>query len=138
MPVYKYECEECGFVFEKLISSSENSETYSCLSCDSTAHKILGKANFNFKSNRKQGNTGVHDIDYPGIDKAVGRSAEDRWGHFYERRKAEDKARESYGTQYLGKVPLGPHTDGYYQVSNEKLEERRHAAKELHEALTET
>lgn len=135
MPVYKYECSGCGLEFDRLVSSSEGSEKTSCVNCEEEATKIVAKASFNFSSSRAQGETGVHDIDYPVVDKAVGRSAEKRWIKFEERRKAEDHARSDYDSPYLGKVPIGDHTDGYYRVPQERLEVRREAAKELHEAL---
>ena len=134
MPVYKYECGKCGLEFDKLVSRSEGNAEVGCINCDAPAEKIVGKTNFSFSSTRKQGDTGVHDIDYPVLDKAVGRSAEKRWVKFEDRRAAEDRARADYESPYLGKIPIGDHTDGYYKVPDKRIEERREAAAELHEA----
>jgi len=136
MPVYKFACGECDLEFDRLISREESKGPISCINCGSDAKKIIGNVNFNFSSTRKQGETGVHDIDYPVIDKAVGRSSEKRWGNFEERRSAEDSARSNLDTAYLGKVPIGAHTDGYYKVSEERLDVRREAAKDLDQALS--
>ena len=135
MPVFRYECKKCGVTFNKLVASATNSQATGCTACGAIANKIVTASNFAFHSDRPQGETGVHDIDYPVIDKAVGRSAETRWTDFKDRRDFEDGARKQYGTEYLGKFPVGPHEDQYYKVNDTRLNERREVIREGEQVL---
>jgi putative FmdB family regulatory protein len=136
MPVFRYECSKCGLQFDRLTSKVGGEPEVPCLNCNEASKKLISKVSFNYNSTRPQGDTGVHDVDYPVVDKAVGRSAETRWLRFKERRNVEDTARKTYGTEYLGKVHIDEKTDEYYKVPKEKIEYRRDVAKELHEVLS--
>jgi putative FmdB family regulatory protein len=136
MPVYKYLCKSCGLEFDKLVSVSDAKKESDCISCSGKANKMITSANFNFKSKQEQGSTGIHDIDYPNVDKAVGRSAETKWIDFRDRREVADQARDAYNAKYLGKIAVDSHTDEYYKVSDSKVKYRREVANELSDALS--
>lgn len=47
------------------------------------------------------GNSGSHDLDYPTLDKAVGRSSEKKWGIYNKRKEMRDKVRKETGSPAL-------------------------------------
>ncbi len=57
------------------------------------------------------GNSGVHDLDYPVLDKAVGRSAEAKWPEYLKRKADRDRVRREAGVNAVSQsgdtiVPL--------------------------------
>ena len=99
MPIYEYKCEDCDAMFEELFTDSEEAKEYEychpCISCDSVASRITSAANFQFTGT--PGNSGSHDLDYPVLDKAVGRSADKKWQDIYSRKEKLDKVRKESG-----------------------------------------
>jgi putative FmdB family regulatory protein len=95
MPTYEYLCDECGIVFEELLLDPDDIKQYSqqhpCSQCKKLANRVPSVTNFNFKGT--PGNSGAHDLDYPVLDKAVGRSADKKWTDFNARKETLDKAR---------------------------------------------
>lgn len=53
------------------------------------------------------GNSGVHDLDYPSLDKAVARSSEKRWGVYSDRQSERDKVRKETGATALSSDSSG-------------------------------
>lgn len=47
------------------------------------------------------GQSGVHDLDYPVLDKAIGRSAEKKWSIYQQRKQLRDKVRKEAGTNAI-------------------------------------
>lgn len=117
MPNYLYNCKACEVEFEELlIQSAEIKEYFTwhpCPICHQRAERVTANAvAFNFKGGTP-GNSGSHDVDYPTLDKAVGRSAEKRWGIIHERQEARNKLRRQAGTNAItqtesGEAPASP------------------------------
>jgi len=107
MPVYEYFCDHCNVKFEELLTQREEVEKYSdfcpCPECSELSPRIPSAANFNFRGT--PGSSGSHDLDYPVLDKAVGRSAERRWKEFSSRKKKRDQARQNLGTNMISVEP---------------------------------
>jgi len=66
----------------------------------------MSAANFNFKGvaegdPTRKGNSGIHDLDYPTLDKAIGRSANRKWKEYHKEKDARDKARRALGTNTI-------------------------------------
>lgn len=103
MPVYEYYCQTCNVEFEQLLIQrdeiKEYKDFYPCPSCKELSPRIPSATNFNFKGTA--GNSGSHDLDYPTLDKAVGRSANRRWKEYHERKAARDAARRKLGTNTI-------------------------------------
>lgn len=78
MPIYEYECPECGLRFERHLPISKFDSVQACPECATDARKLMSAASFTF-AHKPTGpvpqNTGVHAIDY-GYDTVIGRSAE--------------------------------------------------------------
>lgn len=94
MPIYEYECQDCGLRFEKMKSMSRSDEPEACPDCKvPDAKKLVSAANHTFAHTVVGGprpqNTGVHSIDYS-IDQTIGRDAEQRWKTIDERDKRKD------------------------------------------------
>jgi putative FmdB family regulatory protein len=133
MPVFKYECSACGLVFDKLTPTLGGESEVSCLSCQGPAPKVITGSNFNFGS-KATGPTGVHDVDYPNIDKAVGRSSEDRWTVYNTRKDFVKDTRKDFNQTQLGKIPIGNSINAdYYPVSDQKLQTRKEVVNEYKE-----
>jgi putative FmdB family regulatory protein len=84
MPIYEYQCDDCGLKAEKLWGRvSLAKDTIPCESCGTDMRKLVSAANFKFShpSSQTRGvlppNTGTSD-DY-NFDKAIGRDAEKKW-----------------------------------------------------------
>jgi putative FmdB family regulatory protein len=99
MPIYEYRCEDCDALFEELFTNSEEAKEYEychpCKSCDSIASRVVSSTNFQFVGT--PGQSGSHDLDYPTLDKAVGRSAAKKWDEIYARKEKIDKVRQEIG-----------------------------------------
>ncbi len=98
MPQYTFECQNCEVRFSRTLKM-DNHTTHECPSCKDQAPRILEGFAFQFEKSEgaKPGNSGVHDHDYPTADKAIGRSAEERWGLIHERDKVKEAARQQGG-----------------------------------------
>lgn len=116
MPTFEYECSTCQIEFEELLTQSDEvkqfSEEHPCPECHQMATRIkVSAVSFAFKAPAGQtagsgvhGQSGVHDLDYPSVDKAVGRSAGKRWNSFNERKAKRDKVRKEAGTNAVTRV----------------------------------
>jgi putative FmdB family regulatory protein len=96
MPIYEYECQDCGLRFEKLKSMSRCDEPEACPSCKvPEAKKLVSVVNhtFVFPASQMRGpappNTGTS-IDY-NADKVIGRDAEERRKVVAERSRRKDE-----------------------------------------------
>lgn len=116
MPTYEYYCEACEAIFEELHLSREDRDRYSkgypCKSCGRQAVRVPSASNFTFKGvsegdPTRRGNSGVHDLDYPSLDKAVGRSANRKWKEYRARKAANDSVRREAGATALSVGPDG-------------------------------
>lgn len=116
MPTFEYFCDDCDAEFEELLLKKEDVQEYfdhhPCPNCKKRAERIRVSAfSFKFAGSVNQGagsgvhgNSGVHDLDYPVIDKAVGRSAETKWQAYNERKAARDKVRREAGTNAVSQA----------------------------------
>ena len=116
MPIFIYECRTCEVEFEEFIVHQEDTKKYSehhpCPECKRRAKRIkVNSVSFSFKAPNGQtqgsgvhGQSGVHDLDYPSLDKAIGRSSTKKWEYYYDRKKARDKARRELGTNAVKQV----------------------------------
>lgn len=83
MPVYEYQCDECGLRFDKLRKMSESDAPQPCLECGVNARKLVSVVNHAFvhPASQTRGmappNTGTSD-DW-NYDKAIGRDAAQKW-----------------------------------------------------------
>jgi putative FmdB family regulatory protein len=104
VPKYVFECQTCEVRFERNLKM-DNHTTHECPSCHDQAPRVLDGQGFAFQFDQAAGappgNSGVHANDYPTADKAVGRSAEERWALLRERDKVKEAARKQAGTHAL-------------------------------------
>lgn len=112
MPRYEYKCLSCNVEFEELLILKEDVDKYSkfhpCPNCNQRADRIVSSFAFNFKAPSGQtqgsgvhGNSGVHDLDYPTLDKAVGRSAAQKWSDYDSSQAERNKIRKESGSHAL-------------------------------------
>lgn len=112
MPIFEFRCEACNADFEELLIQSDDirqfSQLHPCPTCRQPAPRIASAANFSFKAPPRQaagsgvhGQSGVHDLDYPSADKAVGRSSSKRWEAANKRKAERDKVRKEAGTNLI-------------------------------------
>ncbi len=104
MPSYEYECVPCEATFEELhlsrAEAEKHSKEYPCPGCGKPAHRIPSASNFAFGGKAGsdptsgRSSSGSHDLDYPTLDKAVGRSANRRWKAYEPRKEARDAVRK--------------------------------------------
>lgn len=110
IPSYEYYCEVCEAIFEELLLSKKevdaHAKSHPCKFCGQDSGRVPSASNFVFKGvaegdPTRVGNSGVHDLDYPTLDKAVGRSANRKWKEYDARKAARDEARRRFGTNAL-------------------------------------
>lgn len=95
MPIFEYQCEECGVQFEKLYKSISTAPEgrIPCPECGEVAKKLVSAANHSF-SHIPTGpfpqNTGVSQIDH-NYDRVIGRDAEQKWAAIEKRNAGKDR-----------------------------------------------
>ena len=101
MPRYVFECQDCNVRFERTLAMALHI-THPCPKCGDEAPQIIEGFAFGFTpSQTATANTGVHKLDYPTADQAVGSDADRRWGEIHEREKVKAEARRQGGTEAL-------------------------------------
>lgn len=123
MPIYDFKCSECELKFEKSLKIAESQST-SCPVCNKTTSIKL-------PSKGVMGKVGEVTSIPKDIDLAVGKSAEERWEVYEERKRAKDKVRKDSDTNLISRDPDGNYTplsiqkDGKSVSSKDALNVRR-------------
>lgn len=101
MPKYSFECAGCELLFERTLRVGKH-ESYPCPECSQGAPLVMSGFGFAFGAGSgATANSGVHADDYPTADRAVGRSADERWAHIHARERVKRAAREKGDTHAL-------------------------------------
>lgn len=134
MPKYTFACPDCELLFDRTLKLASHSE-HPCPLCKRLAPRQWSEQNFAASfavpANKPTGNTGVHDLDNPTADKAVGRSAFSRWESYEGRKEVKEKARQEGGTHALIRHDDGQHTD-YEPMTALGLDAHRKLAREAY------
>ena len=118
MPLYDYQCNECGLLFEKTVPFSDRENTQKCKNCGSQAEPQISRdVSFSFNPNignkPTPPNTGISAYDHQ-VDRAIGKSAEFGWS--MQEKRAEQKRqllRDNPNAEY-GNLSRNP--DNTYRV----------------------
>jgi hypothetical protein len=95
------------------------SNGHPCPNCGEMAERVrISNFSFSFKGGVRgtsgvHGQSGSHDLDYPTLDKAVGRSAEAKYAEYTRRKEIRDKLRQETGINSISQdgnicVPADP------------------------------
>jgi putative FmdB family regulatory protein len=153
VPIYEFQCNDCGVQFEKLYKRISTADTAApCPDCGEPSKQLVSEASHTFKHPASQTrgplppNTGTSD-DW-NYDKAIGRSATEGWNAIESRGHKKDavirEEREAgRGVTRDHLVPEGGthmgDPDGSYRVVKEperqRINDRRAAAKKARDAL---
>ena len=147
MPIYEYQCDECGLRAEKLwgrISLAQ--DTIPCTECKTEMRKLVSATNFKFSHPQSQlrgaapPSTGTSD-DW-NFDRVIGRDAEQKWEAINKRNAEKDRVirHERENGLELKRNQLVLDKDGYRPIKeNERVRanEGREVAAELNKALTD-
>jgi len=108
-----------------------------CPACSEDAPQVIdGGFAFSFAvTPQKEGNSGVHQDDYPTADRAVGRDAERRWGFIRERDKVKAEVRGASGTRALIRKDEPGGKLSYVAMTPEQQAEHRTVARKASRAL---
>ena len=114
MPIFEYKCVPCNVEFEEALTNSDEIKEfesyYPCPSCGGKATRAgVSITNFTFKGGVRgesgvHGQSGVHDLDYPVLDKAIGRSSAKRWDRINREQAERDKVRKETGAVAISKT----------------------------------
>ena len=74
MPLFEYACEECGYEFEELITSSDNSDIIACKKCGSVSKKQISRFSASISNSSNES-----------VDMKIGREANKRWQSYTDR-----------------------------------------------------
>jgi len=131
MPSYEYQCGSCDIYFDELHLSMRTAEKFKeqfpCPKCGSDAKRaFLTPSSFTFAGGVRglsgvNGNSGVHDLDYPTLDKAVARSSAARWQFNEERRNKMIDAANKSEVKAATQLPDG----SFAPASRERMEQRK-------------
>jgi putative FmdB family regulatory protein len=135
VPNYTFECPTCDLRFTRTLKM-DNYTTFACPNCSEMAARVLEGFAFQFEQAGEPGNSGVHDHDYPTADKAVGRSANERWALLRDRDKVKNEARRVGGTHALIRH-TGPDYIDYEPMNPAGIDARRELAKGLMSTIRE-
>jgi putative FmdB family regulatory protein len=137
VPQYTFECQTCDLRFTRTLKM-ENYTTQPCPNCADPAPRVLEGFAFQFDQapGASPGNSGVHDHDYPTADKAVGRSADERWALIHERDKVKEEARRQGGTHALIRHTGQDYID-YEPMNPAGIDARRELAKGMISTIRE-
>ena len=88
MPLHEYTCEKCGYEFEELVNSTEDSSLIPCKKCGSPAKCQMSR----FASVIAGGGSAEP------VDMTIGREAEKRWQIHFDRQneRRKDKTLETF------------------------------------------
>jgi putative FmdB family regulatory protein len=113
VPIFEYKCEPCNVEFEEAITNSDEIKEFEtwfpCPTCGGkAARQGVSVTNFTFKGGVRgesgvHGQSGVHDLDYPVLDKAIGRSSAKRWERIRSEQAQRDQIRKETGAVALSK-----------------------------------
>lgn len=124
MPLYEYDCDDCGLRFELLRKLSDFTKPAKCPECGQEVGKIMSPTNHAFAHQPVGGprpqNTGVYSIDY-NADRVIGRDSEQRWRAIAQRQA--DKRKLLADNPGATGHDLSRNHDGSYRVM--KPEERK-------------
>ena len=133
MPIYDFKCNDCELKFEKSLKIAESKET-TCPVCNKTTSIKL-------PSKGVMGKVGEVTSIPKDIDLAVGKSSEERWAAYEERKQAKDKVRKDSDTNLITRdpdgnyAPLAIQKDGKAVSSKEALKVRRDLYDSMDEVL---
>lgn len=135
MPLFPYFCDVCDIEFEELLIKKAEIEEYTdhhpCPQCHDRAERIrVAPVAFQFAGGVRgesgvHGNSGSHDLDYPSLDKAVGRSANAKWDNINKRQEVRARARRELGTNAITEV------NGQVKAVGEKVLKERQKGLEM-------
>jgi len=135
LPTFEYICEACEIVFEEVLIDPDEARQYlnahPCRQCDAIARRVPSVTNFQFKGT--PGQSGSHDLDYPTLDKAVGRSAHQKWQEFNKDKEKRDKVRHEAGQHAVTQVG-----DQIVPTSPDKLKVREYAIRTFNAAKSDS
>jgi hypothetical protein len=110
-----------------LLISSDDIKKYSkehpCKKCGKLVFRIPSAVNFKFEGKKS---SGAHDLDYPSLDKAVGRSANRKWKTYDAEKVERFKVRKQAGTHALS---IDPSTGRPIPADNNTMKIREKALK---------
>jgi hypothetical protein len=118
-----------------LLISSDDIKKYSkehpCKKCGKLVFRIPSAVNFKFEGKGESDPThrkssGAHDLDYPSLDKAVGRSANRKWKTYDAEKVERFKVRKQAGTHALS---IDPSTGRPIPADNNTMKIREKALK---------
>jgi len=149
VPVYEYQCDDCGLRFERFHKSiPSDEEPVACEACGEPARKLVSASAHSFKHSENQTrgplppNTGTSD-DW-NYDKAIGRDAAQKWDAIKGRNAEKDRVIRQEAEQGRGitrdhLVPTGDADGNPYRVMTEPervgINTRRAQAEKARELL---
>jgi putative FmdB family regulatory protein len=148
MPIYEYQCDECGLQIEKLWSRASLAvDPLPCPECEADMRKLVSVANHTFKHGEGQTrgglppNTGTSD-DW-NFDKAIGMDAADKWEKIEKRESLKDRRirEEREAGRGVTREHLVPTGEGDYRTITEpervRANENRETAFKIAQAAKE-
>ena len=92
MPVYEFQCQNCGLSFDKNLpykKAKEQGFAVPCEGCETAVHRSMSRANFQFAQKASSAlpqNTGIQSFD-TNYDRVIGSDAEEKWKLIEKRQK---------------------------------------------------
>lgn len=134
MPLYRYQCDECGLRFDARVSTAHSTDPYPCLGCQTLANRLVPEtmtSTYNPKGDgtiRPQ-NTGVNSYD-ANVDRVIGDHAKGSYEQISKRHaRKREIIRDNPG---ISGHDLSRTDDNDYRILNTSERQAAETARNLH------
>ena len=134
MPLYRYQCENCGLQFDARVSAANATEAYPCLSCETPSNRLVPESMTSTYNPSGDGtirpqNTGVNSYD-ANVDRVIGDHAKSSYEHISKRHaRKREIIRDNPG---ISGHDLSRTDDNDYRILNSSERQAAETARNLH------
>lgn len=134
MPLYRYQCEECGLRFEARADATNGTDPFACLDCGTLANRVVPETMNSTYNPTGDGtirpqNTGVNSYD-ANVDRVIGSHAKESYEHISKRHaRKREIIRDNPG---ISGHDLSRTDDNDYRILNANERQASETARNLH------
>lgn len=131
MPVYTYQCFDCGLRFKKTVKFAKKDAPQKCKCGSDVSRSMPESCSFSFKVTPDQPpNSGVSSMDKQ-IDRIIGADAEQRWKVVDDRDVAKREVLRTHPDKTKSDIAIND--DGSYRILKPEEKKAGRTARNLHE-----
>jgi len=134
LPLYRYQCQECGLRFDARVSAENGTSPYPCLDCETLSERVVPETMTSTYNPTGDGsirpqNTGVNSYD-ANVDRVIGDHAKTSYTHISKRHERKREIiRDNPG---ISGHDLSRTDDNDYRILNSDERQASETARNLH------